>query len=978
MFNSGDITITAANVIDLAGNTIGGTDSATDSGHAQGTLPTVTGLSDDATVTTAKTWTWDCDETCSYRFAVDTSPTWTPVGVFGATATATQSTGSGTYYLHVQAKDAAGNLSDPVTTVSAVLNHAPTLTMPDNRVFPVDGAHSPLIQANSSVYTLTTTISDPDGDSTTSTCAVESVGLDASDLGYVASGTDCSALPSYTLTNGILVLGTAGYSSGTLTWDPTVRQHGTYKFTISASDGTDSASGSFYASVREPFTTVNMSAAFDALFSSETSGLSGIAAIPRLAAGINNGLTSWFGMIGSALGSLTGFSSAGPWVGTGAPGSSLGLSFDAAHSDHLSISGMPSGATQLTVTGWMKANVNIDTHRILLSNDDGAGGGFTFMQSYKENYLDLYVGSQLPYFETVMKDYPRVYYRMSNVNGSQGESSTSISLANVSGTSDHAVDGDTARYFNGTNSSAQTASSFFGSALTDATLEFFFMASALPGSGFVSLAEEGNTTSATGQNLLVRLDSDGALVYGIYNGGLNTQTTAPLSDPTDTWHHVVLTYSSTGHHNTDGDNFLQLYVDGSLLSSYASPVAPPQTTNKLILGRKAGAITGYFKGDLDEVAFYLFEMTPAQVAAHYAARTASPTCLMSNSTAFTDSSPVPFQIQVGTSISYSVYSTGNTLNCSVTPTLAYAASSAPLQIGGGAADTASSGTLNQLFVYSTSDGSSPISAADLTSNYLAAANRYRSTPIEPRTQSGLLYELDPANSAMEFGIGGPSISSQYRLANDSSSLAVGSPSGTSGSGIPADPYVGRFNLNGMHFAFGSVSTNSGTIEAWVKYSGTQISLDSTVYGPISSITDNDVPTANRLRLGLNGSDPASAVLLWVPNEAGESLSGTHPIGTGWRHVVVTYDGATQALYLDGALEATVDISAPENVTNNLLMGTIQNNYYDGNGDYQTDNASFSGDLGPMRVYTRALTPTEIKQNCWAQKDRFSGASCAGP
>lgn len=87
------------------------------------TGPSVTGLSNDSTATASKTWNWGCSETCTYRFAVDTSASWTPTGTYAATATATQSTGTATYYLHVEARDVAGNLS-AVTTVSAVLDQA--------------------------------------------------------------------------------------------------------------------------------------------------------------------------------------------------------------------------------------------------------------------------------------------------------------------------------------------------------------------------------------------------------------------------------------------------------------------------------------------------------------------------------------------------------------------------------------------------------------------------------------------------------------------------------------------------------------------------------------------------------------------------------------------------------------------------------------------------------------------------------------
>ena len=93
------------------------------------TPPTVTGLSNDANPVQPKTWMWGCSESsCTYRFVIDQNATTT----FGSenyttTSSATKSGAAGTYYLHVQAKDAAGNEST-VVHVSAVLGASYSLT----------------------------------------------------------------------------------------------------------------------------------------------------------------------------------------------------------------------------------------------------------------------------------------------------------------------------------------------------------------------------------------------------------------------------------------------------------------------------------------------------------------------------------------------------------------------------------------------------------------------------------------------------------------------------------------------------------------------------------------------------------------------------------------------------------------------------------------------------------------------------------
>jgi hypothetical protein len=82
--------------------------------------PRVTGLANDSTPRKSKTWTWSADEPATFRYIVDMNPSGSAADEFTAVTSATQATGKGTYYIHVQAKDGAGNESD-VVTVSAVL-----------------------------------------------------------------------------------------------------------------------------------------------------------------------------------------------------------------------------------------------------------------------------------------------------------------------------------------------------------------------------------------------------------------------------------------------------------------------------------------------------------------------------------------------------------------------------------------------------------------------------------------------------------------------------------------------------------------------------------------------------------------------------------------------------------------------------------------------------------------------------------------
>ncbi len=87
-------------------------------------VPVITGLSDDISPVKTKVWEWDASSDnlpVTFSYQTDQNKTGTPPDVYSDIKTVSKSgTTGGTWYLHVQAKDAKGNKS-AVTTVSAVL-----------------------------------------------------------------------------------------------------------------------------------------------------------------------------------------------------------------------------------------------------------------------------------------------------------------------------------------------------------------------------------------------------------------------------------------------------------------------------------------------------------------------------------------------------------------------------------------------------------------------------------------------------------------------------------------------------------------------------------------------------------------------------------------------------------------------------------------------------------------------------------------
>ncbi len=85
--------------------------------------PSITGLSDSTTPTKTKNWNWDSENIDDqYRFIVDQNPNSVPTGTFSSTKTTSITSGNGTYYLHVQARNSNQDLG-PVKTVSCVLDN---------------------------------------------------------------------------------------------------------------------------------------------------------------------------------------------------------------------------------------------------------------------------------------------------------------------------------------------------------------------------------------------------------------------------------------------------------------------------------------------------------------------------------------------------------------------------------------------------------------------------------------------------------------------------------------------------------------------------------------------------------------------------------------------------------------------------------------------------------------------------------------
>jgi parallel beta-helix repeat protein len=88
------------------------------------TAPIVQNITDSFQPCRSITWSWQASESAEFRYLIDNTSNGVPTGEYSNITSVTQSTGDGIYYLHVQAKDMAGNES-AVQTVQATLDNQP-------------------------------------------------------------------------------------------------------------------------------------------------------------------------------------------------------------------------------------------------------------------------------------------------------------------------------------------------------------------------------------------------------------------------------------------------------------------------------------------------------------------------------------------------------------------------------------------------------------------------------------------------------------------------------------------------------------------------------------------------------------------------------------------------------------------------------------------------------------------------------------
>ena len=211
---------------------------------------------------------------------------------------------------------------------------------------------------------------------------------------------------------------------------------------------------------------------------------------------------------------------------------------------------------------------------------------------------------------------------------------------------------------------------------------------------------------------------------------------------------------------------------------------------------------------------------------------------------------------------------------------------------------------------------------------------------------GLIFYVDPAYKK------------SYPGSGTTSTDLVNSVTGTlQSSGMFENTNNGVFDFDGAtnYIDFGNADelniTEFITISAWVKAS--------------SSSTDR----CYIAKRGTSGnayqisqySNKAIGLSIWIGSSRKDLLGTTNHVQDVWYHVVGTYNGSYMRVYVNGVEENNqAQIGSIDTTTNTNTSSTI--------GAAQGNR--FNGDIGPIKVYNKTLSASEVLQNYQAQKERF--------
>jgi hypothetical protein len=221
--------------------------------------------------------------------------------------------------------------------------------------------------------------------------------------------------------------------------------------------------------------------------------------------------------------------------------------------------------------------------------------------------------------------------------------------------------------------------------------------------------------------------------------------------------------------------------------------------------------------------------------------------------------------------------------------------------------------------------------------------------------NGLISFIDAANPRSYSGSGNTS----YDISGFGSSFSLSNITYNSNN-------FGSFVFNGTS-SFASmpypsqIDTGSPiTISLWAKWLTT-----GTTTATIQTLVDNNYQTSpGSIGFFIQDRPDLGGILEWgaQPGAGITRCTSTFVVGDNtWHQITGTNDGSISILYIDGVQSGLARTAAG--------VGTKQANISLGKWDF-TESRWLNGNIADFKIYNRALSPTEVKQNYYATKKRY--------
>ncbi len=217
-------------------------------------------------------------------------------------------------------------------------------------------------------------------------------------------------------------------------------------------------------------------------------------------------------------------------------------------------------------------------------------------------------------------------------------------------------------------------------------------------------------------------------------------------------------------------------------------------------------------------------------------------------------------------------------------------------------------------------------------------------------ENGLVLCLDAANRQSYAGSG-----TIWRdLAGSNNGALTNGPTFSSANG-------GSIVFDGVNdkgtFTSPIVSSSSQTYEIWAKAKSSNIATDGYSYLLHNNNANNAIGTSY-MTIGYSNTNVIFGCLNGV---FGNMLTNVIADTTTTRQIVLTWNGTTQIVYVDGLQRnSTALTTIPQNFSTITSFGDDKNTIY----------RMIQGSIYSIKAYNRALTPIEILQNYNATKSRF--------